>query len=98
MAQAIDHHQLLIFQAQQEIFNKLCIAYRRSNQGSAFRILAEELRRELAISEAIFARAVESFVDANGERIVDVVERNGERYLKLRNDPIQPERLKETHT
>ena len=82
MAQASDRHQYFVLQAQQKIFNKLCIAYRRSHQDSAFSVMAEDLRRELTIPEAIFAEALESFVDATGERIVEVIERDGKRYLK----------------
>jgi hypothetical protein len=37
--------------AQHKIFNKLCIAYRRSRQNPAFRIRAEDVRNELAIPE-----------------------------------------------
>jgi hypothetical protein len=37
----------------------------------------------LAIPEKVFAEALDSFVDANAERIVKVFEQNGERYLRF---------------
>ena len=73
----------IVVQAQYRIFNKLCIAYRRSRQDPSFAIHAEDSRRELAIPETVFVEALDSFVDANGERIVEVFEQNGERYLRL---------------
>ena len=83
MAQAKDAHQALVFQVQQKILNKLCIAYRHSHQNAASSMLAETIKRELAIPEAICDEALDCFVDAAGERVVEVFERNGERYLKL---------------
>jgi len=82
MAQA-RNQQAIVVQAQYRIFNKLCIAYRRSRQAPSFAIRAEDIRRELAIAENLFAEALDTFVDANGERIVEVFEQNGERYLSL---------------
>jgi hypothetical protein len=82
MAQTKTPHAIVV-QAQYRIFNKLCIAYRRSRQDPSFAIRAEDIRRELAIAENVFAEALDTFVDANGERIVEVFEKNGERYLSL---------------
>lgn len=82
MAQARNPQQIVL-QAQYKIFNKLCMAYRRSRQKAAFRIRAEDVRNELAIPENVFADALDSFIDANGERIVEVFEQNRERYLRL---------------
>jgi hypothetical protein len=63
--------------------DELCVAYRRSRQNPAFRIRAEDVRNELAIPENVFVEALDSFIDANGKRIVEVFEQNGERYLSL---------------
>jgi hypothetical protein len=82
MAQARNPQQIVL-QAQHKIFNKLCIAYRRSRQNIAFSIRAEDVRNELAIPEKVFVEALDSFIDANGERIIEVFEQDGERYLSL---------------
>ena len=87
MAQARNLQQIVL-QAQHKIFNKLCIAYRRSRQNPAFRIRAEDVRIELAIPENVFDEALESFIDVTGERIVEVFEENGERYLTLGDSTI----------
>jgi hypothetical protein len=83
MVQARNPHQIIVLQAQYKIFDKLCIAYRRSRQDPAFAIRAEDVRRELAIGENVFAEALDGFIDASGKRIVEVFDRNGERYLSL---------------
>jgi hypothetical protein len=82
MAQARNPQQIVL-EAQHKIFNKLCMAYRRSRQNPAFRIRAEDVRIELAIPENVFDEALESFIDVTGERIVEVFEQTGERYLRL---------------
>jgi hypothetical protein len=82
MAQARNPQQIVL-QAQHKIFNKLCMAYRRSRQNPAFCIRAEDVRNELAIPEKVFVEVLDSFVDANGEKIVEVFEQTGERYLTL---------------
>jgi hypothetical protein len=63
MAQRITSAEIAGREAQHKIFNKLCIAYRRSRQNPAFRIRAEDVRNELAIPENVFGEAVDSFVD-----------------------------------
>jgi len=82
------NRQRIVLEAQYKIFNKLCVAYRRSGQNPAFRIRAEDVRNELAIPENVFVEALDSFIDANGERIVEVFEQNGERYLSLGDSTI----------
>jgi hypothetical protein len=82
MAQARNPEQEVL-QAQHKIFNKLCMAYRRSRQNPAFRVRAEDVRNELGIPEKVFVEALDSFVDVSGERIVEVFEQTGERYLRL---------------
>jgi hypothetical protein len=83
MAQTKDAHHALVFQVQQRIFNKLCIAYRHSHQNPASSMLAENIKCELAIPEAVYDEALDCFADGAGERVVEVLERDGERYLKL---------------
>jgi hypothetical protein len=84
-AQIRDMHQALISQAQQKIFNQLCVAYRRARQNPSFSVYADELRRELALPETVFAEALAGFVDAAGEKIVEISVRDGERRLTLGN-------------
>ena len=83
MAQRTTSAQIAVRVAQHKIFNKLCIAYRRSRQDPEFGVRADDLRRELVIPENVFAEALETFVDANAEMIVEVYENNGERYVRL---------------
>jgi hypothetical protein len=66
--------------AQYQIFNKLCVAYMRAKDAAFVR--ANDLRKELAISERAFAEAVQVFRE--GDRsIVEVIESEGELYLRL---------------
>jgi len=83
MAQATKSTQIAVREAQHNIFIKLCIAYRRSRQDPEFGVRADDLRRELAIPEKVFAEALDTFIDVNAEMIVEVYENNGERYLRL---------------
>jgi hypothetical protein len=83
MAQPTTSAQIAVRVAQHKIFNKLCIAYRRSRQDPEFGVRADDLRRELVIPENVFAEALETFVDANAEMIVEVYEKKDERYLRL---------------
>jgi hypothetical protein len=69
--------------AKQKIFNKLCIRYRHSRQDPAFSIHADALRKELFISEDIFAEALDAFTDAENQLAIEVFERDGQRYLRL---------------
>jgi len=83
MAQATKSAQIAVREAQHKIFNKLCIAYRRSRQDPKFGVRADDLRRELVIPEKVFAEALDTFIDVNAEMIVEVYENKGERYLRL---------------
>jgi hypothetical protein len=83
MAQPTTSAQIAVRVAQHKIFNKLCIAYRRSRQDPEFGVRADDLRRELVIPENVFAEALETFVDANAEMIVEVYEKKNQRYLRL---------------
>ena len=83
MAQPRTSAQIAVREAQYKIFNKLCIAYRRSRQDPGFGVRADDLKGELAIPEAVFAEALDTFVDSNAEMIVEVYESNGERYVRL---------------
>jgi hypothetical protein len=78
------HHQpKWQFVKRHRIFNKLCIAYRRSRQDPEFGIRVDDLKIELDISEHVFAEALGTFIDANAEMIVEVYETKGERYVRL---------------
>jgi hypothetical protein len=83
MAQSKTSAQTAVRAAQHKIFNKLCIAYRRSRQDPDFGVRADDLRIELAIPENVFAEALDTFVDANAEMIVEVYEKKAERYVRL---------------
>jgi hypothetical protein len=83
MAQGTNPHQKAVRNAQQIIFNKLCVAYRRSRQNTEFRLPAENVRSELNIETSIFVEALDSFIDAKGERIVVIFEQNGEKFITL---------------
>ena len=83
MAQSKTSAQIAVRVAQHKIFNKLCIAYRRSRQDPEFGVRADDLRIELAIPENVFGEALDTFVDANAEMIVEVYENKGERYVRL---------------
>ena len=83
MAQPRTSAKIAVREAQHKIFIKLCIAYRRSRQDPEFGVRADDLRRELVIPENVFAEALETFVDANAEMIVEVYEKKDERYLRL---------------
>jgi len=63
MAQRATPAQIAVREAQHKIFNKLCIAYRRSRQDPEFAVRADDLRRDLAIPENVFAEALDTFVD-----------------------------------
>ena len=75
-------HHATVVRLQQIIFNMLCTRYRRSHQDRDFRIRAEDARRELNVPEPLFAETLDQFV-AGGDRIVLVVEQDGEKYLSL---------------
>jgi hypothetical protein len=83
MAQRTTSAQIAVRVAQHKIFNKLCIAYRRSRQDPEFGVRADNLRIELVIPENVFAEALDTFVDVNAEMIVEVYEIKGERYVRL---------------
>jgi len=83
MAQPTTSAQIAVRVAQHKIFNKLCIAYRRSRQDPEFGVRADDLRRELDIPKKVFAEALGTFIDANAEMIVEVYVTKGERYVRL---------------
>lgn len=83
MAQLKDAQSVFVFQAQQKIFNKLCIAYRRSRERADSTLRAEDVRCELSLRESVFTEALNGFVDAAGERIVEEFIRDGQRHLRL---------------
>ena len=83
MAQPTTSAKIAVREAQHKIFNKLCIAYRRSRQDPEFGIRADDLRIDLDIPEHVFVEALDTFIDANAEMIVEVYENKGERYVRL---------------
>jgi len=76
-------NEISVLEARHKIFNQLCIAYRRSAQDPDFGLRAYDVMVELAIPLSLFAEALDGFVDVNGEFIVEMFERNGERYIRL---------------
>jgi hypothetical protein len=82
MAQRLSN-EISVLEARHKIFNQLCTAYRRSAQDPDFGLLAYDVMVELAIPRNVFAEALDGFVDVNGELIVEMFERDGERYIRL---------------
>ena len=72
-----------VLEARHKIFNQLCTAYRRSAQDPDFGLRAYDVMVELAIPLNLFAEALDGFVDVKGELIIEMFERNGERYIRL---------------
>ena len=68
---------------QRKIFNKVCMAYRRSCEAPTFGIRADELRKELAIPKDIFAEALYAFIHTEKQMAVEVFQREGQTYLRL---------------
>ena len=83
MAQRTRSIDISVREARHKIFNKLCSAYRRSGQDPDFGLRADDLIRDLAIPRNVFAEALDGFADVRGELIVEMFERNGERYIRL---------------
>jgi hypothetical protein len=75
--------EISVLEARHKIFNNLCSAYRRSRQDPNFGLRAHDVMMELAIPRSVFAEALDGFADVNGELIVEMFERNGERYIRL---------------
>ena len=50
---------------------------------SGFGLRADDIIGELAIPRNVFAEALDDFADVKGELIVEMFERNGERYIRL---------------
>jgi hypothetical protein len=76
-------NEISVLEARRKIFNQLCTAYRRSAQDPDFGLRAYDVMVELAIPLSLFAEALDGFADVNGELIVEMFERNGERYIRL---------------
>ena len=76
-------NEISVLEARHKIFNQLCTAYRRSAQDPDFGLRAYDVMVELAIPRNVFAEALDGFVDVNGELIVEMFERDGERYIRL---------------
>ena len=67
--------------AKQRILNKLCSVYIK-RRDSRF-IPADELRRELGIPENVFAKALNSFKNAEGQMAVEVLQSDDKTDLRL---------------
>ena len=76
-------NEISVLEARHKIFNQLCTAYRRSAQDPDFGLRAYDVMVELAIPLNLFAEALDGFADVNGELIVEMFERKGERYIRL---------------
>ena len=66
--------------AQNRLFNRLCSAYVRTRDISFIR--AEDLKRELAIPDHLFAEALGAF-RVGDQLTVEVIDSGGESYLRL---------------
>ena len=66
--------------AQNQIFNRLCVAYLRTEDVSFIR--AEDLRKELAIPKQFFSEAMLAF-RVGDQLTVEVIESGGDSYLRL---------------
>ena len=75
--------EISVLEARHTILNKLCSAYRRAGQDPNFGLLGYDVMVELAIPGNVFAEALDGFADVRGELIVEMFERNGERYIRL---------------
>ena len=75
--------EISVLEAPHKIFNKLCSSYRRSGQDPDFGLLGYDVMVELDIPRNVFAEALDGFADVRGELIVEMFERNGERYIRL---------------
>ena len=75
--------EISVLEARHKIFANLCSAYRRSGQDPNFGLRAHDVMVELAIPRNVFAEALDGFADVKGEFIVEMFERNGERYIRL---------------
>ena len=76
-------NEISVLEARHKIFNQLCTAYRRSAQDPVFGLRAYDVMVELTRPLSLFAEALDGFVDVNGELIVEMFERKGERYIRL---------------
>lgn len=83
MAQKKRSPDATLLLVKQRIFYKLCIHYRHSYQDPHFGIHADTLRKDLLISEDIFAEALDDFTNGENQLAIEVFERDGERYLRL---------------
>ncbi len=71
-----------LLDARCRIFNRLCVFHLRARDAD-LGLSADQVRKELAIPDNIFAEALKHFVDITGQTIVEVLDRNGEKYLRL---------------
>ncbi len=68
---------------QRKIFNKVCMAYRRSCEAPTFAIRADELRKELSIPNDMFAEALYAFIHTENQMAIEVFQREEQTYLRL---------------
>ena len=67
--------------AKRAIFNHLCAAYTRSNFNGL--VSADEVRRKLEMPQPLFDEALNSFIRAENQMAVEVLEIRGGKYLRL---------------
>ncbi len=67
--------------AKRTIFNHLCAAYTRSNFNGL--VSADEVRRKLEMPQPLFDEALNSFIRAENQMAVEVLEIRGGKYLRL---------------
>ena len=83
MAQRKQVPEATVLLAKYKIFNQLCIAYRRSRQDPALMLRADELRKELALPEDVFAKALDTFLNNDNPSAIEVIKNGGQLFLRL---------------
>ncbi len=82
MAAIKESSDATLLSAKQRILNRLCTGYIGSSKDGGF-IPADKLRRELSIPENVFAEALNSFINAEKQLAVEVIESTGGKDLRL---------------
>jgi len=73
--------------AKRAIFNNLCAAYRRSRSHGL--VTADEVSRKLQMPQPLFDEALNSFIRAENQMAVEVLEIRGGTYLRLSHTVIE---------
>ena len=83
MAQRKQVPEATVLLAKYKIFNQLCMAYRRSRQDPALMLPADELRKELALPEDVFAKALDTFLNNDNRSAIEVIKNGRQLFLRL---------------